>query len=799
MRARDYSRSFRGVSPRNLPRVLDLTTGIPGAYAARLLAQAGSDVVRAEPRGGDPLRRWRWSDDDADGDGALFEYLRVGQRAVSFDGDPFGTGADIVLVSPRGDEVDGVRAGAAAHPDAIVVAITPYGLDGPYRDRPATDFTLQADSGALAIRGASDGPPVQMGGRTCEWLAGAYATFAALASWEGRRHGGRGALVDVSVAETNYVGGANFADVFHGLQFGPDADPQGPPRQWEIPSIERTKDGWVGFNTNAPHQLQAFLRMMGRDDLVETGEFTMAGQRIARAAEWNALVSEWTTKRTTDEIVELAVAHKVPVAPVCDGRSVAELEQVRARGTLVGAPSERFRMPGRPWRIDGDPGPPPSPAPGLPTAAVTEVAWRDGAGAPAAIAAGPAPGRSLEGLRVVDLTSWWAGPMSSALLAAFGADVIHVESPARMDGMRMVGAMFLDRPRWWEFSWFFLSINTNKRDLAIEIDDDRGRALVLDLVAHADVVVENATPRVLDKLGLGWDTIQSVNPRAILVRMPAFGLDGPWRERPGFAQTIEQASGLAWMTGRADDQPRIQRGPCDPNGGVHAAIALLTALEQRERTDRGCIVEASMFDAALAIAAEPIIEWSAYGNLVARDGNRSMIAAPQGLYACAGPDSWVAVSVETDDQWHALASVIERSDLAGDATLATRAGRRGAHDRLDDAIAAWASAREADEAADALAAAGVPAAIARDPRLAPRHPQFAARGFHEVVDHPAVGQIAVPTLPFRITGVDRWARTPAPSFGEHNDAVLGDLLGCTPDDLAKLRADAVIADRPAGS
>jgi crotonobetainyl-CoA:carnitine CoA-transferase CaiB-like acyl-CoA transferase len=281
--------------------------------------------------------------------------------------------------------------------------------------------------------------------------------------------------------------------------------------------------------------------------------------------------------------------------------------------------------------------------------------------------------------------------------------------------------------------------------------------------------------------------------------MPAFGLDGPWRERPGFAQTIEQASGLAWMTGRADDQPRIQRGPCDPNGGVHAAIALLTALEQRERTGRGCIVEASMFDAALAIAAEPIIEWSAYGNLVTRDGNRSMTAAPQGLYACDGVDSWVAVSVETDEQWHALLSVIDRGDLADDASLATRAGRRRAHDRLDDALAAWAATRDANAAADTLAAAGVPAAIGRDPRLAPRHPQFAARHFHEVVDHPAVGEVAVPTLPFRIDGVDRWARTPAPSFGEHNDAVLGDLLGVAPDDLAKLRADTVIADRPAGT
>ncbi len=653
-----------------MPRVVDVSNGIPGAYAARLLAQTGADVVRIEPERGDPMRRWRNGDIEADDDGALYEYLRVDQRAVQVDGDPLAYGADVVIASPRGNEVDALRRAAHDDPALIAVAITPYGLDGPYHDRPATDFTLQSDSGALLIRGSAGSAPFQMGGRTCDWLAGAYATAAALAAWEGRRHGGRGGVIDVSIAEVNYLGGSNFADVFHAMQWGADATPVGSPRQLEIPSIERTKDGWVGFNTNAPHQLQAFLTMMGRDDLVASGEFTMAGNRIARADEWNALVSDWTTQRTTAEIVELAVAHKVPVAPVCDGRAVTELEQVLARGTLITAPSGRFRMPGRPWRIDGDRGPAPEPAPARPRQATDHISWRDPSPAPAVGAAGNVPGRALDGVRVVDLTSWWAGPMASALLAAFGADVVHVESPSRMDGMRTVGAMFFDRPSWWDRSWFFLAINSNKRDLALEIGTERGHALALDLIAQADVIVENATPRVLDKVGLGWDAIHAANPRAILVRMPAFGLDGPWRERPGFAQTIEQASGLAWMTGRADDQPRIQRGPCDPNGGLHAVIALFAALAERERTGLGCVVEASMFDAALAIAVEPIIEWTAYGNVLSRDGNRSATAAPQGLYPCPGDDQWLAVSVETDEQWRALATTIDRHDLAGDPALA---------------------------------------------------------------------------------------------------------------------------------
>jgi len=429
---------------------------------------------------------------------------------------------------------------------------------------------------------------------------------------------------------------------------------------------------------------------------------------------------------------------------------------------------------------------------------VGAIAWRDASPVPGVRADGPGPGQALEGLEVLDLTTWWAGPSASALLAAFGARVVHVESPSRMDGVRTVGATFLERPEWWERSWFFLAINSNKLDLALEIDREQGRALALDLVRRADVIVENATPRVLDKLGLGWEVIHELNPRAVLVRMPAFGLDGPWSDRPGFAQTIEQASGLAWITGPADDQPRIQRGPCDPNGGQHAVVALCAALAERDRTGKGCLVEASMFEAALAIAAEPIIEWSAYGVLVGRGGNRSPDAAPQGLYPCAGEDSWVAVSAATGDQWRALARAIGRRDLLEDPRLDSLAGRRRAQDRLDDAIAGWSRVRDAEGAAATLATAGVPAAVARDPRLVARHPQFVARGFHETVDHAVAGRLPVPTLPFRVDGVGRWIVRPAPTFGQHNEEVLGSLLGLSGGEIEELRRAGVIAERPVG-
>ncbi len=772
------------------PRVLDTTTGIAGAYGALLLHQAGADVVRAARAADDP---------QLPVGSPLYRYLRQGQGLVQLNGtSPGDAGADVWLATPAPDERDALNEIAAAQPGLVIVAITPYGLEGPYRDRPASDLTLQADSGALAVRGKAGEEPIQMGGRTVEWLAGAFAAATALAQWRGRRAGGPGAFVDISLAEVANVGAANFMDVFHAIEPGVDGEPTTPPRVFETPSIERTLDGWVGFNTNAPHQIDGFLRMMGRDDLADSGEFSYSGSRMSRIDEWQPLVTAWTSVRTSDEIIEAALAHNVPVAPVCDGRAVVQLDHVVARKSLANDPRGQFQMPRRPWRINDDRGPAPEPAVDLTDAPHALPHWAEPRAKVLAPGAATPVGKPLTGLRVLDLTAWWAGPSATALLAAFGADVIHVEGPARMDGMRMVGMSFAGHDKWWERSPFFLTINVNKRDLVLDITSPRGREVALELIKQVDIVVENFTPRVLDKLDLGWDAVHAANPQVIQVRMPAFGLDGPWRERPGFAQNIEQATSLAWVTGRADDQPRIQRGPCDPNGGLHAVIGLLQTLDIRDRTGEGSLVEASLFDAALPLASEAIIEWTANQRLLERDGNRSALAAPQGVYRCDGFDAWLAVSATTDEEWRSLATVIRRPDLAEDSDFATLAGRRLQHDRLDDALNAWASVHELTDAVEQLIAAGIPAAPARDPRLTVRHPQFAARGFHQIVDNPVDGPLPIPTQPFRVRGVDRWIESPAPQFSQHTDEVLNELLGLTDAELAHLRADGTIADRPVG-
>ncbi len=779
--------------------VVDLSTGISGAYCAKLFADAGAVVTRVEPAQGDPLRSWRWPTaegptpaDLGSGDAPMFRYLRHGQRSVVL-GDDGSANAHLREMCASADLVITSGALVERYEGTVVVSITPYGSAGPCADRLATEFTIQAESGALTIRGTVEFPPVQMGGRSVEWVAGAYAAVGAMAAVRRSRATGFGEFVDVSLLEVANLTATTFADLFNSLQGRPEADPTVPSRSVEIPSIEPTLDGWVGFNTNTREQWENFCILIERPDLLESAEFALLGARVARAAEWNAIVHEWTTRHATAEIVERAAALRIPVAPVSDGCSVIELEHAKQRGVFISDPHGEFVMPHRPFTIDGEPTPSPAPAPAIGADNDEPMPKRRSRPAPVGDAALP-----LAGLTVVDLTAWWAGPSAAATFAALGADVIHVESTRRMDAMRTAGGMFYGRDQWWEYSAFFLAANTNKRGVTLDLDRVEGRAMVLELVERADIVIENFTPRVLENFNLNWDVIHATNPRAIMVRMPAFGLTGPWRDRPGFAQTMEQITGLAWMTGHVEDQPRIQRGPCDPNGGLHAVFAALVALERRDRTGVGCFVEAPMFDAALAIAAEPVLEWSAHEVMVERMGNRGPTAAPQNLYRAAGVEQWVAIACETDDQWQSLCEVLELHEELADDALATMQGRRARQGQLDERIGAWVRSREANEAVGALRAVGVPVAVAADHRRASFHEQMIARGFFETIDHPVVGTHPTPTMPFRYASVERWLREPAPTIGQHNTEILGELLGHDAEELAALETSGVIGTRPQG-
>ncbi|HEX7096297.1 MAG TPA: CoA transferase [Acidimicrobiales bacterium] len=780
-------------------RVLDFSTGIAGAYCTKLLADAGADVIKVEPPDGDPWRSWSAGGarpDPVEG-GALFRFLHHGTRSViGQPGDPHVdellATADIVVESAPAAVFDALRL-PERFPGLVWLSITPYGRRGPYAERPTTEFIVQAESGGLIGRGGPDQVPIMAGGRISEWVAGTFSAVAVTAAALRALRTGHGEHIDFAISEAMTIAGGNYAEYLYGLQGSPPITKVH--RTFETPSVEPTLDGYVGFCTNTRQQFDDFLVLIERPDLLGDEHLAKAAGRQERWAEWNEIVHAWTTKHTTAEIVELASALRIPVAPVHDAPAILECEHFIARGIYQRDPTGTFVAPRRPWRMNDEDPPPPRPAPklGEHTGAIEPRT-------PTRPAQPTGPRRlPLDGVRVLDLTAWWAGPVAAGTLAALGADVIHVESTTRPDGMRMTGGLLGMEGPWWERGSHFLCANTNKRGLTLDLATPKGLELLKQLITQSDAVIENFTPRVMANFGLEWPAAHELNPRCVLVRMPAFGLSGPWRDNTGFAQTMEQVTGLAWLTGHKWDQPRIQRGPSDPNAGMHAAFALLVGLAERDATGEGCQLEVTMVEGALNAAAELVIEYSAYGNRLERDGNRSPGVAPQGLYACAGFDNWLAISIATDEQWQAFVDALSRPDWATAPELATYEGRRARHDELDEHIAAWAADRDANETAEMLVRHGVPAAFGRDPRLMTTHPQLQARGYYEVIEHPVVGSRPTPTMPFRYASVERWLRSPAPTLGQHNRDILGGLLGLSDDELDELEASGIIGTRPRGA
>jgi len=791
-------------------RVVEFADQVAGPYCAKLFVDAGAEVIKIESSEGDSLRSWSATGADLrHEDSALFTFLNAGkQSVVRTAADPhveaLVAGADLVIEahgmeSDQGQRLDVSRL-RTAHPALVVVSISPYGLTGPWANRRATEFTLQAECGSIGMRGVMGQEPFQAGGRISEWAGGVYGAVAALAAVFRARATGRGEHIDLSLLETANMVYTQYSESMNRLMNGSPHDPAIGfllPTV-ETPSIEPTADGYVGFCTNSRQQFMDFLLLIERADLQADEQLAQFAGRLMRFDEWNEIVHAWTRTKPTAEIIERASRLRIPAAPICNGQTVLHHEQLVARGVFGAAANGRFVQPRPSYRIDDADPSPPRPAPRLGeharTAAFSEAQLRSvtsGSHLP------------LSGLRILDLTAWWAGPAASHVLATFGAEVIHVESVGRIDGMRSVGGLMSRYEQWWEACPHFLHANSNKLGITLDLDTPKGRELLERLIAKCDALVENFTPRVLDNFGLSWERLRTLNPNLLLMRMPAFGLSGPWRDNTGFAQTMEQLTGLAWVTGHIEDQPRIPRGPCDPLAGMHAAWAFLVALAERAASGHGHHVESTMVESALNIAAEQVVEWSAYGTLMQRAGNRSLLAAPQGLYPCAGGqpgmEIWLALSVATDAQWRALRSALGDPAWAMDPALDTRQGRRAAHDTIDEHLREWTRTRERAALVDELRALEVPVSDVADPcRLLQTNPQFQARGYFEAPEHPVVGALPLPSLPFRYASVDRWLRTPAPTIGQHNEQVLCGILGLSAHELRALEADGVIGTRPRG-
>lgn len=393
----------------------------------------------------------------------------------------------------------------------------------------------------------------------------------------------------------------------------------------------------------------------------------------------------------------------------------------------------------------------------------------------------------LKGIVITDFCWVGAGSYTTKILADQGADVIKIESNAKVDGIRL-SAPFAGGKLGVNRSGYFADRNSSKRSCTINMKTPDGQRIARELVARSDVVANNFTPGVMARFGLGYDDVQRINPRAVYLAMSMQGSAGPERDYLGYGLTISAIVGLHGMTAMPDQQP-VGTGTNYPDhvpNPTHAAFAVLAALRHARRTGRGQMIDMAQTEATISVLGTAMMEHAVNGRDRQPLGNRHERYAPHGVYPCAGDDRWIAIAVTTDEQFAALVDELGLADDGIDPALAEGA-RRTRQDELDAAIGRSTRARDHRELADRLQARGVPAAPVQDARDVVEHdPQLTARGHWVRLEHPEMGRTLYNALPYRMQRTPTEITVPAPMLGQHTVEICRDVLGMDDQEIQRL-------------
>jgi benzylsuccinate CoA-transferase BbsF subunit len=395
----------------------------------------------------------------------------------------------------------------------------------------------------------------------------------------------------------------------------------------------------------------------------------------------------------------------------------------------------------------------------------------------------------LTGIRVADFTWAWAGPQGSLLLSMLGAEIIKIESQARLDHARVHSLTAGSLDGGIDESPIFNDLNLGKRSLTLNLRKPEARELVKRLVEKSDVALQNMRPGVLDRMGLGYEDLRETKPDLIMLSSSAVGATGPERTYAGYAPTFACLSGIADISGHPDEPPNPLSGSVDLRVGTAAAFAVLAALIHRRRTGEGQHIDLSSTEVMSSMMGEAFVGYGLTGRVPGRIGNRDTVMAPHGCYRCRGEGEWVSIAVASDREWRSLRSVVADPDL-DHVDFASEASRWAHQERLDAIVERWTSGRAPADAVEALQAAGVAAAVVHSGASLSRDPHVLARGVFETVDHPILGETRVLRPPWRLDGAG--VPGPAPLLGQHNQYVLKEILGLEAAEIEALVAASVV-------
>jgi len=656
----------------------------------------------------------------------------------------------------------------AAAEDSRVIWLTPWGLDNAWSEYPASNLALYAAGGWMSAVGHPEREPLAPSGSQAWFIAGAFAAIAAL------EHGAYGTpqrgLVDVSALESvtatmiyDYV-----AFQYYGRPRG-RANERFSANQPLLTTLP-CKDGYIGIHSALHNQWVALAALIGHPELVSDPRFASPLDRAANVAELDGYLLPWLAERTRWQVFHELQSHHIPCSAHPGMGEVLDSPHLRARDSwerVVTPSGRKLKVPGNPVRViaESEPLAPASPGGSNP--------WALGA------------------VRILDLSMGWAGPLVSHLMSGLGADVIKVESHNHIDwwrGSRPPGdseGMGLH-----ERSHVFNAVNRGKRGITLDLTTAKGRELVLELIASADIVMENYAAGVVEKLGLTYDVVRERNPGIIMLRQPGFGSFGPEASYVAFGNTIEGMSGLTSLTGYEDGPPTMLSNALgDPVSGLLATSAVLAALLARREDGRGRLLECAQLEGFLPLVAEGLISRQVTGIDPSRTGNRRPGNMPSGAYRCGDPDEWLVIEVESDEQWANLATHAGQAWMSNP-KWSTGAERERDRHALDAAVAEWVRNAGREAVLATCRSAGVPSAPVNSEADVLVFEPLVEAGFWVGQEREPVGFHLYPAAAYSLRGSRHGSSLPAPLLGEHTEEVLAG-LGLDEAARRRLREDGV--------
>ena len=784
---------------------VELSNGVAAPFCARIFADYGASVVKVEPPAGDRIRSWGpFPQDVPDPEkSGLFFALNTNKRSVVLDPGAAADRERLLALLARADVLIEDNAPrqmrewgldwptlAELNPDLVMISITPFGQTGPYADWRGEDLNAFHFSGAGArYCGRPGEPPLEHGTFSASFFGAYVAAAWGIASAGARERIGQ--HIDVSCAETIaalFVGAQNIGGMAQdgvyerrsgvGLPLGAPA------------TILRCRDGYVWMVALEPGQWNGLCRAMGDPEWARIEMFEDMFTRAQNADVIYPMIEEWTAEHTKQEIMDLCQANGCPTTALFTVAEVAEHPHLAEREFIVElehAALGRVRTLGAPVRLPASPGGPRRAAPLLGEHTREVLAGLESPARPAPRAA-PAPtSLPLAGVRVANFGWGWLGPVAGQALARLGAEVYKIESRVRVDINRTIppfadGVRDPDRSLQNHAAW------AGNGSVTLDLKQPEAQELARRLVAECDVVVENFGPGVMGRLHLGYDELRAARPDVVMVSMPAAGLFGPLKNIRTYGMSLSAITGLDSITGYRGGPPiPMENAFADPLGGVIGALGVVVALGHRDRTGEGQHVDYSQQEAVVQMVAPAFMDYVLNGRVAGPIGNRHPlgVAAPHGVFRCAGEDRWIAIAVMDEEGWSGLVEAMAGPEWARAAEFASATLRIENLDALHEHIEVWTARHDDYELAEALQRHGVAASPVLDVADLLSDPHFKARGTFPEVVHPLGFKETVYGAYVRTTGPESPLHT-GPVMGQDNERVFKGLLGIGEQEYRRL-------------